>query len=161
MEVTWHNMLISLPVLLVHLAVTTGLFIGGVSLYVYLAPYRELELVREGNVAAAVVLSGQTLGLAIPLAAMMANSITAMGVGLWGIITIVVRAALHSAIVRSHLARRCCGGFGAGCCADFGGLAQRSCNDRLIGAIGRCLSFIERSFWVSLSQHLRRSFSTR
>jgi putative membrane protein len=83
--------MISLPVLLLHLAVTTGLFIGGVSLYVYLAPYRELELIREGNVAAAVVLSGQILGLAIPLAAMMANSITAMGVGLWGVVTIVLQ----------------------------------------------------------------------
>jgi putative membrane protein len=86
-----HSLMLGVPVLLIHLAVTTALFIAGVSLYVYIAPYRELELIREGNIAAAVVLSGQTLGIAIPLAAMMANSITAPGIVIWGVVTIVLQ----------------------------------------------------------------------
>lgn len=101
MQATWQNMALSLPVLLAHLAVTTALFIAGVSLYVYIAPYRELELVRAGNIAAATVLTGQTLGLAIPLAAMMANSINIMGVGLWGLVAIALQ---FMAIVAVRLA---------------------------------------------------------
>ena len=41
--------------------------------------------------AAAVVLSGQTLAIAIPLAAMMANSITATAIVVWGILTIILQ----------------------------------------------------------------------
>jgi hypothetical protein len=67
MNAVWHGVLIGLPILLIHLTVTTALLIGGVAIYVYAAaPYREIEQIREGNVAAAIVLSGQILAIAIP-----------------------------------------------------------------------------------------------
>ncbi len=91
MESAWHSVLAGLPTLLVHLALTTGLLIGGVAIYVSFAPYRELELIREGNVAAAIVLSGQTLALAIPLSAMMAHSVSIPDIVLWGVITIALQ----------------------------------------------------------------------
>jgi putative membrane protein len=87
----WQSILAGLPILLVHLALTTVLLIGGVALYVSFAPYRELELIREGNVAAAIVLAGQTLALAIPLAAMMAHSVSAPDILLWGVVTIILQ----------------------------------------------------------------------
>lgn len=87
----WLSVIAGLPVLLVHLAVTTALLLGGLSIYVVFAPYRELELVREGNPAAAIVLSGQTLALAIPLAVMMANSVNVPDIVLWGVITILLQ----------------------------------------------------------------------
>ena len=87
----WQSILAGLPILLVHLAVTTGLLVGGVALYVGLTPYRELEFIREGNIAAAVVLSGQTLAIAVPLAAMMANSVSVSDIVLWGLVTIVLQ----------------------------------------------------------------------
>lgn len=91
MASAWESVLAGLPILLVHLAVTTGLLIGGVAIYVSFAPYRELELVREGNTAAAVVLSGQTLALAIPLAVMMANSVSVPDIVLWGLVTLILQ----------------------------------------------------------------------
>lgn len=108
MHAVWQSMLIGLPVLLVHLAVTTGLLIGGVALYVYAAPYREFELIREGNVAAAIVLSGQTLAIAIPLAAMMANSVNVMDIALWGIVTLILQfiAVLAARLTISELRSR-------------------------------------------------------
>jgi putative membrane protein len=87
----WASLLAGLPVLLVHLAVTTGLLLGGVALYVRLAPYHELECIRAGNPAAAIVLSGQTLGLAIPLAAMLASSVDVADIVLWGFVTIILQ----------------------------------------------------------------------
>lgn len=91
MNAAWQSVLVGLPILLIHLAVATGLLIGGVALYVYLAPYRELELIREGNVAAAIVLAGQTLGLAIPLAAMLVSSVNVADIALWGIIALMLQ----------------------------------------------------------------------
>jgi len=83
---------------LVHLVLTTALLLGGVALYVRMAPYHELEQIREGNVAAAVVLSGQTLGLCIPLAMMLATSVSIPDIVLWGIIAIVLQFVAIAAV---------------------------------------------------------------
>jgi putative membrane protein len=91
MTSAWNSVLAGLPVLLVHLALTTGLLLAGVTGYVLFAPYRELELVRQGNVAAAIVLSGQTLALTIPLSAMLATSVSIPDIVLWGIIAIIIQ----------------------------------------------------------------------
>lgn len=115
MASAWQSVLSGLPVLLVHLALTTGLLLGGIALYVSFAPYRELGLVREGNVAAAVVLSGQTLGLCIPLSMMLATSVSIPDIVLWGVIAIIlqfiaiaaVRLSIHhlpSLIKSGHIA---------------------------------------------------------
>jgi putative membrane protein len=91
MDAAWNSVLVGLPVLLMHLAVTAGLLVGGVGVYVSLAPYRELELIREGNTAAAVVLAGQTAALGIPLAAMLANSVSVPDIVLWGMIALALQ----------------------------------------------------------------------
>jgi putative membrane protein len=91
MNAVWDSVLAGLPILLVHLAVTTALLIGGVAIYVWSAPYHELELIREGNVAAAIVLSGQMIALATPLAVMMAHSVDVPDIVLWGAVAIVLQ----------------------------------------------------------------------
>jgi putative membrane protein len=91
MTSAWNSVLAGLPILLVHLALTTGLLMAGIVGYVLFAPYRELELIREGNVAAAIVLSGQTLALTIPLSAMLATSVSIPDIALWGVITILLQ----------------------------------------------------------------------
>lgn len=98
MNSAWNSVLAGLPILLVHLALTTGILIGGIALYVKMAPYRELELIREGNVAAAIVLSGQTLGLTIPLAAMLATSVSVPDILFWGVITIILQFLAIAAV---------------------------------------------------------------
>ncbi len=91
MNSAWNSVLAGLPILLVHLALTTGLLMAGVAGYILFAPYRELELIRSGNIAGAIVLSGQTLALTIPLAAMLANSVSVPDIVLWGAITIFLQ----------------------------------------------------------------------
>jgi putative membrane protein len=87
----WHSVIIGLPVLLVHLALTTGLLLAGLAVYLRFAHCRELELLRNGNIAAAVVFSGQMLSLAIPLSAMLASSVNVPDILLWGFITVVLQ----------------------------------------------------------------------
>jgi putative membrane protein len=91
MLAAWSSVVAGLPVLLIQLAATTGLFIVGLALYVWVTPYREVKLIRDGNVAAAITLSGQMLALAIPLAAMLAHSVNLPDVLLWGIVTLVLQ----------------------------------------------------------------------
>jgi len=100
MHAAWNGLLIGFPVLLGHLALTTGLLIVGIGIYVKLAPFHEIARLREGNIAAAIVFSGQMLALAIPLAAMMANSVSLPEIVLWGIVTVFVQ---FIAIISLHL----------------------------------------------------------
>jgi putative membrane protein len=87
----WDSVLVGLPVLLVHLATTTALFLAALAIYVWLTPYREIQLVRDGNTAAAIALAGQMLALGIPLAAMMAHSVNLPDIILWGMVTVVLQ----------------------------------------------------------------------
>lgn len=91
MNAAWQSVLVGLPVLLVHLALTTGLLLAGLGLYMRFAHCRELELLREGNMAAAIALGGQMLALAIPLCAMLANSVNVPDIFLWGCITVILQ----------------------------------------------------------------------
>jgi putative membrane protein len=87
----WNSVVAGLPVLLIQLAATTGLFIVGLAIYVAVTPYREVRLIRAGNVAAAITLSGQMLALAIPLGAMLAHSVNLPDVLLWGVVTLILQ----------------------------------------------------------------------
>ena len=105
MNAAWNSVVAGFPVLLLQLAVTTGIFLAGLVIYFSLTPYRELRLLREGNVAAAVVLAGEMLALAVPLAAMMAHSVNVPDILLWGMVTIVLQliAAAAVAVVMRRL----------------------------------------------------------
>jgi putative membrane protein len=96
----WDSVVAGLPVLLVHLGTTTGLFLAGLVVYVWVTPYREIELIRDGNIAAAITLSGQMLALAIPLAAMMAHSVNVPDIMLWELVTVILQFV---AILIRHL----------------------------------------------------------
>jgi putative membrane protein len=91
MLAAWNSVVAGLPVLLIQLAATTGLFIIGLAIYVAVTPYREVRLIRAGNVAAAITLSGQMLALAIPLGAMLAHSVNLPDVLLWGVVTLILQ----------------------------------------------------------------------
>src|SRR5262249_25395204 len=82
----WNSVAAGFPVLLLQLAVTTAIWLAGLVIYFSLTPYRELTLLREGNMAAAVVMAGEMLALATPLAAMMAHSVNVWDILLWGIV---------------------------------------------------------------------------
>ncbi len=57
-------------------------------------PHREIQLIREGNAAAAVSFGGVLVGIALPLAFALAASTSVLDIALWGATTIVVQLAL-------------------------------------------------------------------
>ena len=82
------------PVTLLHVAVTLVILVAGAALYALLTTHREIQLIREGNTAAAVSFGGVIVGLAVPLAFAMAASTSLVEIGLWGATTTAVQLAL-------------------------------------------------------------------
>lgn len=96
----------TLPSFLLWLALS--LAIAGLFLRVYMAvtPYREVALIRQGNVAAAVSLSGTLLGFALPVADVIRSSRDLVDLAVWTSIACLVQivAYLLARITLPHLA---------------------------------------------------------
>ncbi|AAY94908.2 DUF350 domain-containing protein [Pseudomonas protegens] len=60
-------------------------------IYTRLTPYNEFALIREGNSAASIALSGALLGFAIPVASAISHSISIIDFLLWAGIAAVVQ----------------------------------------------------------------------
>ncbi|MDD3837630.1 MAG: DUF350 domain-containing protein [Phenylobacterium sp.] len=79
------------PITLLHAGVTILLLFLGAALYVLLTPHREITLIRQGNVAAAVSLGGVLVGLAMPLAVSLQASTSTTEIAIWGASTVLVQ----------------------------------------------------------------------
>ncbi|HEX5776122.1 MAG TPA: DUF350 domain-containing protein [Caulobacteraceae bacterium] len=79
------------PTTLLHAGVTLLILVVGAGVYILLTPHKEIRLIREGNVAAAVSLAGVMVGLSIPLAVSLNASTSLVEIGLWGVATIAVQ----------------------------------------------------------------------
>jgi putative membrane protein len=90
-----------LPVLLLQFVICLLLLVIGVVIYTMVTPFRERELLREGNVAAATVLCGAVVALAIPLAALLATTRTVLDIVVWGIVAILLQ--LITVVIACHV----------------------------------------------------------
>lgn len=79
------------PVLILHSAITIAMLIAGVFIYVKITPHDEIKLIRDGNCAAATSLAGAIVGLALPLAFCMANSVNFFEIIVWGPVTLALQ----------------------------------------------------------------------
>ncbi|HAM48354.1 MAG TPA: hypothetical protein DIT40_12425 [Alphaproteobacteria bacterium] len=91
MDAVFYAFLAGFPVMLLHLGATLFLLAAGLFVYMKITPYDDLALIRSGNVAAAISLSGASLGIGIPLAFSMANSISLLEVIIWGSVALVLQ----------------------------------------------------------------------
>lgn len=82
------------PTLLLHLGVLTLIYVMGVTIYVKLTPHKELELVQNGNTAAAVSFSAMIIGLVLPLAAVIYRNDGIFDILLWGTMSLFLQLFL-------------------------------------------------------------------
>ena len=78
---------------LVYLAVALVLLALFIAVYVRVTPYREIALIREGNMAAAYSLSGAVLGFVVPLGAVIQHSVNLLDMAIWGLVALLVQVA--------------------------------------------------------------------
>jgi putative membrane protein len=92
-----------LPMLLSQFGICLALLVVGVLVYMAVTPFRERELLRRGNAAAATVLGGALFALAIPLAALLATTSALLDLVVWGVVALILQ--LVTVIVVSLLLR--------------------------------------------------------
>src|SRR5437762_9807043 len=83
---------------LVYLAlalILLGLFMA---IYIRITPYREIALIREGNMAASFSLSGAMLGFIVPLSAAVRYSVNLVDMAMWGVVALVVQLLAFVAV---------------------------------------------------------------
>src|SRR5260221_6652425 len=78
---------------LVYLGVSLVYLAWFVALYIRVTPYREMQLIREGNMAASFSLSGAILGFIVPLASAIQHSVSLVDMAIWGLIAMAVQIA--------------------------------------------------------------------
>jgi putative membrane protein len=74
-----------------YFAASIGMLLLFAMIYVRVTPYHELNLIREGNTAAACSYSGALLGFIIPLASAVAHSVGIADMIVWGCVALVVQ----------------------------------------------------------------------
>ena len=82
------------PWLIFYLLAMTAIYLTGLLVYVKLTPYRELELVQQGNMAAAVTFSSLVVSLSLPLAACMVNRYSIQDSVVWGVLSLLLQILL-------------------------------------------------------------------
>ena len=92
---------------LIYLAIAATLLAVFVAIYVRITPYREIGLIREGNMAAAFSLSGTLIGMAIPLANAIEFSINPVDMAIWGFIALAIQLLVFvvARIALPHIAQ--------------------------------------------------------
>lgn len=71
--------------------------------YIKLTPYNELKLIKDGNVAAAISMSGALLGFTMPLAASIFQAAHPWDMMLWALIAGIVQLLVYAAVRYSLL----------------------------------------------------------
>jgi len=80
-----------LPIFMLHGGTAILMLIVGAFIYSKITPWNELDLIMQGNTAAAVSFSGAILGIAIPLAAALSSSISIWEIVVWGSVAIMLQ----------------------------------------------------------------------
>ena len=79
------------PLTLLHAAITVALLAVGAFVYAKLTPYLDIQLIREGNTAAAISIGAVLVGLAIPLSVSLGYSTGEFEMVIWGLAIILVQ----------------------------------------------------------------------
>ena len=85
----------SLPVFAGYFATALALLAVFVVLYIFVTPYSEVALIRDGNTAAALSLGGAIVGYALPIAVAVATSHNIMSMVGWGVVACGVQLLVY------------------------------------------------------------------
>jgi len=83
--------LATLPNFLIYFVASLALTAIFLLVYTRVTPYREWELIRAGNNAAAISLSGAGLGFVLPLASTIVNSVSWLDMVVWGVVALIIQ----------------------------------------------------------------------
>jgi putative membrane protein len=96
-----------LPAFAAYFAVALVLLGVFLVIYLWMTPYPEIKLIREGNTAASTSLSGAVIGFVLPLASAIENSASLIDMVVWALIALLVQLLAYFLVHRMlpHLPR--------------------------------------------------------
>ena len=94
MEPALNSLAAGLPWLIFYLIVVTVIYLLGIVIYTKLTPHKELELIQNGNMAAAISFAALVIGLALPLAACLVNKFGLIDLAIWGTVSLFLQLFL-------------------------------------------------------------------
>ena len=83
--------LVGFPPFILYFLLSAAMLIAFIAIYVRVTPYREVDLIKQGNTAAAASLSGAIIGFALPLAHAVAQAVNLVDMLLWGVLALIVQ----------------------------------------------------------------------
>jgi putative membrane protein len=87
----FSDLLATLPNFLAYGASAIVLMSAFVYIYTAITPHREFALIKAGNVAASISLSGALLGFVLALASVIEHSVSLIDMVIWGIVALIVQ----------------------------------------------------------------------
>lgn len=94
MQPAFESLAAGFPYLIFYLVMVTAIYILGLVAYIWLTPHKEIELVQNGNTAAAIHLSALIISLALPICACLINKFSLFDVGVWAIFSLLLQLFL-------------------------------------------------------------------
>jgi len=88
------------PDFLLYFVLALALLAIFAAIYVRVTPYNEIALIREGNMAASISLSGALIGFVLPLASAISHSVSPLDMAAWGVIALVVQLIVYAVTSR-------------------------------------------------------------
>lgn len=85
------NYLETLPAFLAYFLTSIALMVAFVVIYIRVTPYREFTLIKQGNAAPAITLSGSLIGFILPLCSVIEASVSLLDLVIWGGIALLVQ----------------------------------------------------------------------
>lgn len=85
------NLLATLPNFLAYGAAAIVLMGAFVYIYTAITPHKEFALIKAGNVAASISLSGALLGFVLALASVIEHSVSLIDMVIWGVVALIVQ----------------------------------------------------------------------
>lgn len=79
--------------------VTAGIFtLAFKVIYQWITPYRERDLIRAGNTAAAIALAGALIGYVLPLASALSHTVSLLEFAAWATLAGVIQIVAFTAV---------------------------------------------------------------
>jgi putative membrane protein len=83
---------------LLYFVVGAAVMVGFTALYLRITKHDELGLIRSGNVAAGIALSGTMAGFAIPLTRSITQAATLLDMLAWAVVALIVQIVVYLAV---------------------------------------------------------------
>jgi putative membrane protein len=90
-----QHYLANLPAFIEWWCLAALLTIAFATIYLWITPQHELQLIREGNASAAVCFCGALLGYVLPVASALAHGENLLDFLVWGLVALVVQLLVY------------------------------------------------------------------